>query len=342
MHPEALGPGTRPPRLSKPIGDPDGAWGTGGKNVILPIPTDVLEELERHRPLLDAAVPPHGMTVDNTPLPALRQHAAELLRTRLDARLGFIILRGIESTRFPPPAAENIFWRFCAALGDPLAQRGDGIRFGRVANLGLPASARPRYHETGVGGSVHTDSPIMAEVADLVGLLCIRGAAAGGESKFVSVARVHDILLSHAEDLLAELYEPFFFDRRVKPEDVSPSNPAVLQAPIFTYDPTLGTRGLRLRWQPEYVWEAPGLPDVPALGERQQLALHLLEGVLEDRADAITLRVRMQPGDMQFLNNHTVAHGRTPFLDDPGGMEGAGPNPSTRREMRRVWLRRRC
>jgi alpha-ketoglutarate-dependent taurine dioxygenase len=210
-----------------------------------------------------------------------------------------------------------------------------------VANLGLPAAARPRYHETGVGGSIHTDSPIMPQVADVVGLLCLSAAMKGGDSKFVSVARVHDILLQHAESLLSELYEPFYFDRRISPSAVSSANPALLRAPIFTYDPDLGARGLRLRWQPEYVWGAPDLPGAPPLSERRRLALHLLEGVLEDRAEAITVRLSMQPGDMQFLNNHAVAHGRTPFLDPPQAEASPGPNPPTQREMRRTWLRRR-
>ena len=180
----------------------------------------------------------------------------------------------------------------------------------------------------------------MAQVADLVGLLCLRAAAEGGESKFVGVAHVHDILLQHAPDLLAELYEPFYFDRRIRPAEVSPTNPAVLRAPIFSYDPASGPRGLRLRWQPEYVWQAPELPGVPPLTDRQRLALNLLEGVLEDRAGAITVRIAMRPGDMQFLNNHRVAHGRTRFFDHPQAPD-ARPSGRTNREMRRVWLRRR-
>jgi hypothetical protein len=221
-----------------------------------------------------------------------------------------------------------------------MAQKANGVKFGRVADIGLPASARPRYHETGAGGSIHTDSPIMPEVADLVGLLCLQAAMVGGESKFVSVARVHDILLAHSEDLLAELYEPFHFDRRIKADEVSADNPALLLAPIFSYDLAGGTRGLRLRWQPEYVWDAPKLPGVPPLSERRQLALHLLQGLLEDRSEALTFKVLMRPGDMQFLNNHTVAHGRTPFLDIPGDGD-VHPSEPSRRDMRRVWLRRR-
>jgi alpha-ketoglutarate-dependent taurine dioxygenase len=332
------------PRLAPLIGDREIAWDASAASVatsVAPISTELLDELQRNRALLRPAVPAEGAAVDNAAFPVLRREAMRVLQTWLDGAPGFVVLRGLDPSVFSAAEAQNVFWRFCNVLGEPLAQKGEGVKFGRVADLGLPAEARPRYHETGVGGSIHTDSPIMPQVADLVGLLCVRAALEGGDSKFVSVARVHDILLRHAESLLAELYAPFYFDRRIKPAAVSSANPAFLRAPIFTYDPDLGARGLRLRWQPEYVWQAPELPGVPPLSERRRLALHLLEGVLEDRAGAITVRLSMRPGDMQFLNNHAVAHGRTPFFDHPHGQDSSRPDPPPRREMRRVWLRRR-
>ena len=337
-HPDRTGAA---PRLTAPIGDPEVAWDAAADvaRAIAPMAPDLLDELHRNRALLRRGVPAEGAVADNAAFPVLQRQAIQLLQTRLDGGPGFVILRGLDPAVWSPAEMENIFWRFCNVLGDPLVQKAEGVKFGRVANLRLPPEARPRYHETGTGGSIHTDSPIMEQVADVVGLLCLRAAMMGGDSKFVSVARVHDILLQHAESLLVELYEPFYFDRRISPSAVSPANPAVLRAPIFTYDPDLGSRGLRLRWQPEYVWQASELPGTPPLGERQRLALHLLEGVLEDRAGAITVCLSMQPGDMQFLNNHAVAHGRTPFLDQPE--TGSGPDPLTQREMRRVWLRRR-
>ncbi|MEA3035255.1 MAG: hypothetical protein QOH04_1014 [Sphingomonadales bacterium] len=326
------------PRPAPPIAEREGAWDAGAASVasaVVPVSPELLDELQRNRALLGHQVSADSASVDNAAFPRLRREAGRLLRTCLDAGLGFVILRGLDPGLFSAAEMENVFWRLCNILGEPLVQKGPAIRFGRVADLKLPAEARPRYHETGVGGSMHTDSPIMEQVADLVGLLCVRSAAKGGESKFVSVARVHNILLRHAEDLLAELYGTFYFDRRIPPGAVSRENPALLRAPIFTYDPKLGARGLRLRWQPEYVWQAPELPGVPPLGERQKLALHLLEGVLEDKAGAITIRLPMQAGDMQLLNNHAVAHGRTAFADSPEAAESSG------REMRRVWLRRR-
>lgn len=330
------------PQLTSPIADPALAWDAGTADAaVVRVSAALLTELQHNRAFLQGKIEPIGAKLDNAAFPVLRREAIDLRRACLDEGLGFVIIRGLEPALFCAAETENVFWRLCTELGEPIDQKDGGVKFGRVANLGLPAAARPRYHETGTGGSIHTDSPIMPQVADLVGLLCLSAAAHGGESKFVSVARVHDILLGQVPNLLAELYEPFYFDRRIKPSLVSAANPALLRAPIFSCETALGAHGVRLRWQPEYVWQALELPGVPPLTERQRLALHLLEGVLEDRTGAITVHIAMRAGDMQFLNNHRIAHGRTAFLDQPGAQGLPTSSPVTQREMRRVWLRRR-
>ncbi len=332
-------PNVDPQRLSTIVGDPAIAWDANSlscNSVVCEMTRELLDELNDNRSLLGRSLPLEGADIDNGVFPVLRREVASLRERFLDRGPGFALLRGLNPDLHSALEMENVFWRICNALGAPLVQKSGSVRFGRVEDRGLPPEARPRYHETGIGGSIHTDSPIMPRVADIVGLLCVRPAAEGGDSKFVSVARVHDILLQHAEDLLSELYRPFFFDRRIAAAEVSSANPALLFVPIFSYDPGLGRHGLRLRWQPEYVWQAPQLQGVPPLREKQRLALHLLEGVLEDRSGAITLRLAMRPGDIQLVNNHRVAHGRTPFSDRPEDPQ----RPAARRLMRRVWIRR--
>ncbi|WP_137134124.1 TauD/TfdA family dioxygenase [Rhizobium sp. FKY42] len=299
---------------------------------------EVLGELRTNRSLLQEEIPLEGLSLENSDFPCLRETAAMLQRKYLQAGSGFVIVTGLAEVLDSQTELENTFWRLCLELGRPFVQKSGFVRFGRVENLGRPLQERPRYHETGTGGSIHTDSPIMPAVADYVGLLCVRPALSGGDSKFISVGRIHNILLEHAPDLLDELYQPFYFDRRLKPDEISAHNPATLYEPIFSYDPALGDHGLRLRWQPEYVWQAPQLPNVPPLTERQHLALHLLEGLLEDRTGALTIKAGMQAGDIQLLNNHVIAHGRTAFEDHVRSDDPTAIDPDRRRLMRRVWL----
>jgi alpha-ketoglutarate-dependent taurine dioxygenase len=336
-HREPLPPAAKLNRLLPP----DVAWAADTvppQSPVARFSPVVLDEIRKNRALLQEEVPLEGMPLDNTAFPLLRAAAAALKAERLETRSGFVIMTGLAEVLDSQREIENVFWRLCLELGRPFVQKSGTVRFGRVENLGRPPHERPRYHETGTGGSIHTDSPIMPNVADYVGLLCVRPALSGGESKFVSVARLHNILLQHAGDLLDVLYQPFYFDRRLKPEEVTDDNPATLYEPIFSYDPALGDHGLRLRWQPEYVWQAPALPGVPALTERQHLALHLLEGLLEDRSGVLTVKAGMGAGDIQLLNNHVVAHGRSAFDDHVRSDDPTALDPVRRRLMRRVWL----
>ena len=41
--------------------------------------------------------------------------------------------------------------------------------------------------------------------------------------------------------------------------------------------------------------------------------------------------MRFEPGDVQLLNNHTVLHSRSAFVDEPN-------NPAKRRHLLRLWL----
>jgi alpha-ketoglutarate-dependent taurine dioxygenase len=52
-----------------------------------------------------------------------------------------------------------------------------------------------------------------------------------------------------------------------------------------------------------------------------------------DRLNAdprFALTMDLQPGDMQFLNNHVTMHSRTEYQDHP--------DPARRRDLIRVWL----
>lgn len=332
------------PRLDRLL-PPKIAWSAatlGRQKLSVRLSHAVLSEISDQRTYLYQDIPPEGISLDNSRFPHLRREAARLRQAFLETNAGFVFVTGLDEVLETQTEKENIFWRLCVELGAPFVQKSGNIRFGRVENLGRPAHERPRYHETGTGGSIHTDSPIMDRVADWVGLLCVRPGLSGGESKFVSVAKVHNILLEHAPDLLDVLYEPFYFDRRISPQDAGPDNPATLKAPIFSYDPGLGDHGLRLRWQPEYVWQAPQLAGVPPLSERQWLALHMLEGLLEDRSGALTVRWTMAAGDIQLVNNHLVAHGRSAFQDPLLEGDQTKTDPVRRRLMRRVWMHRQC
>jgi len=80
-----------------------------------------------------------------------------------------------------------------------------------------------------------------------------------------------------------------------------------------------------------YIVASQRHPDAPRLTERAREGLKWLR----DRAESGRYSVKMdlQPGDMQFINNYHVLHGRTPYVDDRASGKV--------RHLKRLWLETR-
>jgi hypothetical protein len=81
-------------------------------------------------------------------------------------------------------------------------------------------------------------------------------------------------------------------------------------------------------YQRKYIRSASRFDDAPVPDPRHIEALDLLDDIAEE--PSIHLRMRLQPGDIQFVYNHTNLHDRTEFTDWPGG--------DKRRHLLRLWL----
>ena len=65
---------------------------------------------------------------------------------------------------------------------------------------------------------------------------------------------------------------------------------------------------------------------MPSLSDAQWEALDLLA----DLANELCLEMTLEPGDMQFLNNHVIYHARTNYQDHD--------EPDRKRLLLRLWL----
>ncbi|MFF8833160.1 TauD/TfdA family dioxygenase [Streptomyces sp. NPDC015131] len=161
----------------------------------------------------------------------------------------------------------------------------------------------------------HTDRAGPPGPPRLLGLLCVRQAAYGGESLLASGHTVHNRLLERYPTALPRLRRDFHFGRGDGFDRVHP---------VFRLrDGTLLTRYNR-HWI-ERGQEEAGAPLSP--GDRA--ALDAVDAVLADPRTA--RRVRLRPGDFLLLDNTAVLHGRTAFTD-------ATDDPECRRCLVRVWV----
>ena len=249
------------------------------------------------------------------PLPTLGPKLAGLRRELLDGR-GFFLLRGLPVRRMSREEAVAAFWGIGAHFGSARTQNAKGHLMGHVKDMGLHSSdPNVRVYQTRERQLFHTDS------VDIVALMCLQPARSGGLSSIVSSVAVHNEMAQSRPDLAAELYEPFFVDRRGEvPEGMKPW----FTLPVFNlFDGELTTIYTR-----RYIESARRFAEVPALTPKQVEALDLFDSLCN--SDEFRLDMAFEAGDMQFLCNHVILHDRTAFED--------WPEPERRRHLLRLWL----
>jgi hypothetical protein len=226
--------------------------------------------------------------------------AAQLYRSLADGP-GLAVLAGFPAQE-NPELTEAAYLLLGTLLGQPLNQ-GNGHLLGRVENVGRDASL-PGAQGYRLPGALpfHVD-----RCADVVGLLCVRAAPAGGLSLLVSSKMVHNILLTRRPDLLPVLYEPIPIPvpALLDPDGQQPSQWCMV--PVFS---RAGDH-FAAYYVRHLVEEAQRYPDAPRLTQRQLAALDAVEDVLA--TPGLPLEMNMQPGDLQLISNLSVLHARTAY-----------------------------
>jgi hypothetical protein len=212
--------------------------------------------------------------------------------------------------------AELMSWMIGLHIGIPIQQGAGGAPLMHVRDMGVDKNhplARGYQHRAHL--DYHTDSP------DVVALACIRPAMKGGVSTIVSSVSVHNEILSKRPDVAEVLYESWWHDRR---RGDGPDS--FFQCPIWAVN---DKKKLFAYYGPDYVRSASRGEGVPEMTPVQVEAMELLEATNNDAR--FVLNMDFQPGDVQFLNNYVIMHGRTEYQDYPD-------QPEKKRDLIRLWL----
>jgi hypothetical protein len=277
---------------------------------------DVTEIRTAMRPLVDRQANIARITKTDFPLPTVAAKLAAICKEVIEGR-GFVLLRGLPVERWSIRESATAYFGIGAHFGSARSQNGKGHVLGHVRDLGLNASKDPtaRVYQTNERQTYHTDS------CDVVGLLCLKTAKAGGASALVSSMTIYNEMLKRRPDLLPCLFQPLHTDRR---GEVPVGQRPWHDIPVYNwYQGHLSALYAR-----RYIESARRFPQVPALTKQQTEALDLFDSLAED--PAINMQMAFQPGDMQWVHNHTMLHDRTAFED--------WPEPERKRHLLRLWL----
>jgi hypothetical protein len=263
---------------------------------------DIVELEAAGRRIQQKGTPIAAITKKDFPLPLLGEKL-QAIRRQLKEGLGFVMLRGLPIDRYTHEPSATLYWGISQHIGKVVPANNEGHLVSHVVNLGR-SIANPNEQSTYSKDtfSYHTDE------CDIVGLLCLHPSKSGGASTLASAIAIHNAIQEVRPDLLKELYQPFFIDRRTfVPEGAQPW----YQMPVFTWH----ERRLLVWLQPGFTESCQRFEQVPRLTQKQRDALQMMQTLADNPCSRLDMT--FGKGDIQFLNNHVVVHSRTAFEDYP-------------------------
>ena len=228
---------------------------------------------------------------------------------------GFVLLRGLPIDGLALEDFIAAVWGVGTWLGEPLSQNAQGELIGHVLDASSE-DATPRMYRSNLELRLHTDWTAM------IALACWHEAQSGGASFLTSAVTVHDEIKRRAPELLESLYRGFHH-HRLGEEGPGEEPVTPYRIPVFA----LRAGKISCRYQRSGIAAGHRALGV-ALTERELAAMDLFDEVA--RVPEHRLAFMLERGDMLVINNYTVMHARTRFVEYA--------ERAQRRHLVRLWL----
>ena len=227
----------------------------------------------------------------------VREVMAGVRRTVLDGR-GAVVISGLDISSYSTQDLERIYLALGTHIGRPAYQSPARDLVGHVRKA---PSSTPRGYLSDLELKPHADSH------EILSLMTVRKAAdGGGVSGLVSSLAMHNRIFETRPELLAPLYEGFFYgahETRPIAEPITKTKVPVyccvddkVSCMINGFFMMTGARRLGLELPPEL-----------------KAAMACFYALSED--PDLIVRFMMEPGEMMFWSNYTNLHARTAYQD---------------------------
>jgi hypothetical protein len=253
---------------------------------------------------------------EDFPLEGLATKLADVERELIDGR-GFVRLSRLDRDRYDDDELTMLYWGVGMHLGEPWPQNKHGHVMGDVTDQGKRLDDPTiRGNEIGlIALSYHTDG------SDLVGLMCLHPAKSGGLSCVANVVAIYNRMVDERPDLVAALFEDLPWDFR---GEEPPGGAPYYMRNVFTEH----EGRLFCRFVPAYIRSSQRHADAPRLSPAALEALEMVSSLANLPEYNVYMEIR--PGEMQFINNYHVLHGRQAYEDDVAH--------AVKRHLKRLWL----
>ena len=243
--------------------------------------------------------------------------ALEWAAEEISHRSGIALLKGVPVEAMDLKSIEVMYWGLGLHMGIPRPQGKMSQFISHVRDEG------GNYRSTqGRGYNTNSKLDFHSDGSDIVGLICIKQARQGGDSMVAHSIRAFQRLRQQRPDLAECLMRPVVFSRQGEQAD---DEPPYYRASV------IGEKNGRLfcRYIRNHINSAQlSFDDIERLEPLQIEAMDRFDQLLQD--DDLCYHMRLEQGDIQWLNNHVVLHSRTEYVDNP--------EPAEKRHLLRLWL----
>ncbi len=271
---------------------------------------DEIEAASRH--FLNEGIHPKSVRKNAFELPACEAVLKDAYED-LERGHGFTMMSGLPVDEWGLELSRAALCVICSRFGNVVVQNREGEYILDVIDKNKGLSAQMRGYHGNVDLAFHNDG------SNIATLLCMETAQKGGETLIVSAAAVYNEILKSRPDLMAPLLRGFHHHRR---NQRGPEDPIITpyRAPVFSFiDGVFHScySGISILSTRE---------ENVAFSDLELEALDHMEAQL-NRAE-LHFHTRLEKGDIQLMNNFTVLHARTGFVD----------YPDRQRHLLRLWL----
>ena len=229
---------------------------------------------------------------------------------------GLTLVKGLPRNGMSEEEFQLMIWAVGLHLGvaRPQGRASQYISEVRAAGM-IYRSAGGRGYNSNAGLDFHCDG------CDLVALACYNKAKRGGQSRVSSSVSAWQTLRVERPDLAEVARHDFYFSRN---QEEAPDEAPYYAQPLFDFE----DGRLFGKWNRNRVRTGQEIEGVPKLTATQQECTDLLDEILRRRNLMCTMW--LEPGDLQFINNHVMLHSRTTFKDYD--------EPDRKRLLFRLWI----
>jgi len=274
---------------------------------------DIDQALKHLRSLGELDLP--EITPETFPLDRMGDFMRKLPE-RLAEGVGFLMLRGLPRDEYSDDDMLRVYVGLGSYISRPMVQSYLGDLIGHVIDVS-DVEPKSRGYRKGGGQLMHTDS------CDIIGLMCLRAAVSGGESRISSALAVFNDIAEKRPDVLATLQRGLFLKRADEDGRHATNTFSPDRVPFITQD-----NGHVVCYLPSgYARLCEKSGQRPYTPEESEALYHVRKVAASPE---FYLDMGFKPGDIQFLNNRMIMHGRTNYQDAESIAE--------RRHLLRMWL----